>query len=180
MTFLYKILLAGEGATGKSTLVARVKTGKFTEGMKMTIGVDFTPYQIKYEGEDYLLQLWDLGGQERFQFMHAAYTLGAHGAILIHDLSRPSTAFKLPNWLKIVTEKNPKNLPVLLVGSKLDLVDVGTAIKFVLDPFFDQFHSIGHLTISSKTGQGVEEVFTQLVAHIRKTKSNAPQRPNFK
>lgn len=181
MGFIYKILLCGEGAVGKSALVYRLKTGEFNEALRMTIGVDFYPHRFTYGDppEEFTLQIWDLGGQERFQGLHSAYIKGAHGAILMHDLTRNSTAFALSKWHKLATEEN-KNLPIILVGSKLDLVDQKTAIKFLLDPFFDQFRAIKHVVISSKTGVNIQEVFTSLVEHLRKTKPTGVQRATVK
>jgi small GTP-binding protein len=164
--YVFKIILAGEGAVGKTTLVYRLKTGTFLDDTKMTIGVDFYPYKVDYNGLAITLQIWDLGGQERFQFMHESYTRGGNLAILVYDLTRHSTAERLlKTWLPMMRAKD-KNLPILLVGSKLDLVDPQDAIKMVFNPIFDPVRAFDHVLISSKTGSGINECFQKVVEHL--------------
>ena len=79
---VYKILVAGDAAVGKSTMIHRFVEGEFVDTKTMTIGVDFFTKKLEI-GADILcvMQLWDLGGQERFRFMIDSYLRGAHGAL---------------------------------------------------------------------------------------------------
>jgi small GTP-binding protein len=166
MKYLFKIVLGGEGGVGKTTLLYRLKTGSFMEDTKMTIGVDFYPHNVKYKGHDVTLQIWDLGGQDRFQFMHQNYCKGAKLGILMYDLSRYSTVKKLEeNWLPIVRTHDAK-LPIILIGSKLDLVDQQDAMKLVFDPSLESIGAFEHLLISSKTGEGVMQVFDRIAERL--------------
>ena len=86
-SYLFKILVAGEGGVGKTTLLYRYIKEEFLKDTEMTIGLDFFSKNIKLDGLDITLQFWDFGGQDRFQFLHDYYTKGASGAILMFDLS---------------------------------------------------------------------------------------------
>jgi small GTP-binding protein len=163
MGFIYKIILGGSGSVGKSTLLYRLKFGRFSEDTKKTIGVDFISYQYKIldNGSELSLQIWDLAGQDRFKKLHPSYIDGAHAAILMHDLTRPETGRDLVDWVAMMREKN-KNLPILLIGSKLDLVNPKEAVRFIMDPMFEVHKAFAHRVISSKTGEGVTDIFQLL------------------
>ncbi|MHA1758100.1 MAG: Rab family GTPase, partial [Promethearchaeota archaeon] len=89
---MYKVITAGEGGVGKTTLLHKFVEGKFKIDTKMTIGVGFFLKDITLEnGKTYSLQLWDFGGQELFRPFLDSYALGANGAILMFDLTRMDT-----------------------------------------------------------------------------------------
>jgi small GTP-binding protein len=140
-------------------LIHRLKTGQFVEGTKMTIGVDFFPYDTFIDEKKVTLQIWDLGGQERFQFMHQAYVKGGALAILAYDLSRFSTFKGLLNtWLGIVRAFNP-SMPLILVGTKLDLVTPQELDLLKSNPDLQKLDYWDHLFVSSKNGVGVQDLF---------------------
>ena len=89
-----KILTAGEGGVGKTTLLHKYIKGEFLADTKMTIGVEFFLKEMNVDGFDVILQLWDFGGQERFRFLLESYVTGARGALLMFDLtSKPWSCF---------------------------------------------------------------------------------------
>lgn len=163
--FIYKILTAGEGGVGKTSLLKRYVEGTFTSDLKLTVGVEFFVKEVKIGENDYALQLWDFGGQDRFQFMHDSYVIGARGALLMFDLTRFLTLKKINNWLKIV-RKHDENLPVLLVGTKVDLEDrISIDDDYALE-MKEQYDLFDFIKISSKTGENVEKCFEMIVEHI--------------
>jgi small GTP-binding protein len=157
MPYTFKILVGGDAAVGKTTLIHRLKTGNFTEKFGMTIGVDFQTHKVNYEGNDVVFQVWDLGGQERFRHILEMYTMGAKAAILMHDLTRPETAEKLETWLDLVRLKD-KNLPVMVLGSKLDLVDQTAVEKRKDANIFKKMAPLDHFYVSAKSGVNVEKI----------------------
>ena len=166
--FVLKVLTAGDGGVGKTTLLHRYVSNRFIADTSMTIGVQFHLKNITFGGVECTLQLWDFGGQERFRFLLPTYASGAKGALLLFDLTRMQTTFSLENsWLPIV-RKEDTNLPVVLMGTKLDMVDPtypsideNYAPDFVRD---NRLH--GYIQTSSKTGERVEEAFRMLVKTI--------------
>ena len=163
--FILKILTAGEGGVGKTTLLHRYVEGKFSAETKMTIGVEFFLKETMVDDNQCTLQLWDFGGQERFRFLLESYVLGAKGALLMFDLTRMMSLENLQQWLNIVRKGNP-NLPVLFVGTKLDLVDEIQVDDDYANSFLKEFNLLGFLKISSKTGENVAEVFNYLTRTI--------------
>ena len=163
--FILKILTAGEGGVGKTTLLHRYVEGKFSAETKMTIGVEFFLKEIEVDGKQCTLQLWDFGGQERFRFLLESYVLGAKGALLMFDLTRPMTLENLEEWVNIVRRSDP-NLPVLFLGTKLDLEnDIMVDDDYALQ-FKDKFKLFDFLKISSKSGENVLDAFNLLTRKI--------------
>lgn len=163
--FILKILTAGEGGVGKTTLLRRYVEGKFSAETKMTIGVEFFLKEVEVDGKQCTLQLWDFGGQERFRFLLESYVLGAKGALLMFDLTRPMTLENLEEWVNLV-RRSDNTIPVLFIGTKLDLeTDIMVEDNYALQ-FKDNYKLFDFLKISSKTGQNVQESFELLTRKI--------------
>ncbi|MHA1682111.1 MAG: Rab family GTPase [Promethearchaeota archaeon] len=166
--FVLKILTAGDGGVGKTTLLHRYVSNRFIADTSMTIGVQFHLKNISFGGIDCTLQMWDFGGQDRFRFLLPTYASGAKGALLLFDLTRMNTTFGLENsWIQIVRKEDPM-LPIILMGTKLDMVDPSSPM---IDPGFgEEFcatHNLqGYVETSSKTGARVDEAFRLLVRSI--------------
>ena len=163
--FILKILTAGEGGVGKTTLLHRYVEGKFSAETKMTIGVEFFLKETEIDSKHCTLQLWDFGGQERFRFLLESYVLGAKGALLMFDLTRMSSLQNLEQWLNIVRKGDP-NLPVLFVGTKLDLGEEIQVDDDYAKTFLKEYNLIDFLKISSKTGEHVSDAFNILTQKI--------------
>ena len=160
-----KVLTSGEGGVGKTTLLHRYVEDKFSSETKMTIGVEFFLKEVMINDRKILLQLWDFGGQERFRFLLQSYVIGARGALLLFDLTRPMTLENIQNWVDICRKEDP-NLPILLLGSKSDLVnDIYIKNDYIMK-YVDQFNLYGYMEISSKTGTNVKEAFENLTTKI--------------
>lgn len=163
--FILKILLAGEGGVGKTTLLHRYVEGKFSAETRMTIGVEFFLKEVEIDSQYCTLQLWDFGGQERFRFLLESYVLGAKGALLLFDLTRPITLEKLENWVSICRRGDP-NLPILFLGTKHDLSnDIMVTNDYALE-FKEAFNLFDYLKVSSKSGENVQKAFNLLTKRI--------------
>ena len=163
--FILKILTAGEGGVGKTTLLHRFVEGQFSADTKMTIGVEFFLKETQIDGQQCTLQLWDFGGQERFRFLLESYVLGAKGALLMFDLTRPITLDNLEQWINIVRKSDP-NLPVIFLGTKNDLTEEIMINDDYAESVKEQFNLFEFLRISSKTGENVQEAFELLTKRI--------------
>jgi len=160
-----KVLTAGEGGVGKTTLLHRYVEGKFSSETKMTIGVEFFLKELNIDGQKVMLQLWDFGGQERFRFLLESYVIGARGALLMFDLTRAMTLENIEQWVKICRKEDP-NLPILFLGSKSDLTDDICVKEDYIEEFKNHFNLYDFLKISSKTGENVELSFENLSRKI--------------
>ncbi|UYP45228.1 hypothetical protein NEF87_001513 [Candidatus Lokiarchaeum ossiferum] len=165
-----KIVIAGDGGTGKTTLINSMKTNCFSYASKITIGVDFAcfPVQIKSSpDQEITFLIYDLGGQKRFHFMHSSYIIGSKAAIILYDLNRPKTFENLEYWITILQKENPY-MPILIGGAKKDLTQP-TDIKYYRKKWqilFQQIENsqyiIDHIVISSKTREGIENIFQKI------------------
>jgi len=156
--YLFKTIIAGSGGTGKTTLLYRFKNNKFLEDTKITIGVEFSIAQVGQA----TLQLWDFAGEERFRDMLPSFCLGANGCIMVFDLGNAKSFLDLSEWLTII-RNNTKTIPVILVGTKLDLIEEGKVEQAVSDEkvkeFLDENNILKFIKISSKNGQNVTVAF---------------------
>jgi len=166
-----KVVIAGEGAVGKSSFLNKVINDVFDETSEMTRGVDFfsATVSFKVDEESYDLILWDFGGQQHFREILHDFVDGASGAFLLFDLTRFNTLDKLEEWIEMLTKFNP--IPILILGTKFDLVDseVDTYFDDMLSKIVDAYDVIfDYQKISSKTGYNIKKPFELLIRRLNK------------
>lgn len=167
-----KILLIGEGAVGKTSLLLQFADNKFFSGNMQTIGVDFKTKIITINGVRIQLQIWDTSGQERFRTITKSYYRGAQGILVVFDISRVDTFNLTKYWISSIKELASDDVDVALVGNKSDLeprVTKEEAINFAKE------NNIPYFETSAKDNSNVTEVFTYLAQTIYKRTSKAPQ-----
>ncbi|XP_024082153.1 ras-related protein Rab-23 [Cimex lectularius] len=123
-----KVVIVGNGAVGKSSMIQRYCKGTFTKDYKKTIGVDFLERQIECEGEEVRLMLWDTAGQEEFDAITKAYYRGAQACVLAFSTTDRDSFEAIQSWKKKV-EDECGEIPTVLVQNKIDLMD-----QTVVDP----------------------------------------------
>ena len=101
--YLFKIVLIGDSAVGKSNLLSRYARNEFNANSKATIGVEFQTQSVDINGKEVKAQIWDTAGQERFRAVTSAYYRGALGALVVYDISRRSTFESARRWLEELT-----------------------------------------------------------------------------
>ncbi|OIW07708.1 hypothetical protein TanjilG_19651 [Lupinus angustifolius] len=121
--YLFKIVLIGDSAVGKSNLLARYARDEFYPNSKSTIGVEFQTQKMDIDGKEVKAQIWDTAGQERFRAVTSAYYRGAVGALLVYDVSRRQTFDSIHRWLNELQTHSDMNVVTILVGNKSDLKD---------------------------------------------------------
>ncbi len=156
--YLFKLVILGDGGVGKTSLAIRMMSGEFSDTMKMTIGLDVHAKELVVEGKHVMLQIWDFGGQDRFRFLLPRYCAQADGAIFLFDMTDPATLLHLGNWMKVLSA-NPSQIPILCVGSKVDLVQRRKVTRDEAIQLARSFYMAGYAEVSAKTGQDVEVVF---------------------
>lgn len=162
-------MVAGAKAVGKTSLIRRFCTGKFSIGTQSTIGVDFETKKVVIEDSIVLLNIWDFAGEEKFRTLFPSYVSGASGALILYDITNRKSLEDLENWLEIINNSpNPPNTK-LLIGSKLDLEEIRQLSKKDVLNFFSRYDFQGKvIECSSKTGYNVESIFVKLGKEILK------------
>jgi small GTP-binding protein len=166
MNYTYKIIVGGDGAVGKTTLLHRFIEGKFRENFQMTLGVEFFVKDIVKDNDLYRLSIWDLGGQRQFKNLAEIYIKGFFGAILAFDLTRYSTLKSIHEWFSKL--KSDLTVPFILIGTKYDLISKEDAElnESLIETLIDEYKFIGYYNTSAKTGLNVENVFKLLLDKI--------------
>lgn len=155
-------MLLGDASVGKTSFTKRFCYNLFNPSERLTIGVDFHVKTIDLHGKKIKLQIWDVGGEERFRFLLPTYCLGANAAFLLYDVTRSQTLDNIVEWTNIVRQKSGP-IPIMLVGSKIDL---GEAQREILREYGIQVAEKNNMDsfaeISSKSGQNVDKTFEVL------------------
>jgi small GTP-binding protein len=159
---LMKVFIAGEGGVGKSSMVERFVKGVFNPNMIMTIGVS---HSVKFvtasNGKKVELQIWDLGGEDRFRFVVPAYIKGSTAGLVVFDTTRYSTYKNLEReWMELIRDNLP-DTPIILIGAKMDSGDSNNDPESY-EELMKKFHVDEILFTSAKTGENVEKVFKRL------------------
>lgn len=103
--YLFKIVLIGDSAVGKSNLLSRFARNEFDSNSKATIGVEFQTQVVDIDGKEIKAQIWDTAGQERFRAVTSAYYRGAVGALVVYDITRRTSFDSVKRWLDELSSK---------------------------------------------------------------------------
>jgi Ras-related protein Rab-1A len=157
-----KVIVVGEGAVGKTSLIVRLTKGIFSLSYLMTIGVNFFVKDVATEDRTVRLVIWDTGGQEQFGFIRQHYFVGSKGALICYDKSETKSFNRLDYWVDQI-KTYCGNIPIIVVGCKADLpetvtYDVGRRYAFQ--------NRAGFAETSAKTGQNVSETFSLLASLV--------------
>ncbi|XP_073148224.1 ras-related protein RABA5b-like [Henckelia pumila] len=122
--YLFKIVVIGDSAVGKSNLLSRFARDEFDHHSKATIGVEFQTQVVEVDGKEVKAQVWDTAGQERFRAVTSAYYRGAVGALIVYDISRKPTFESIKRWLDELNTHCDTAVARMLVGNKCDLENI--------------------------------------------------------
>ncbi|XP_077224337.1 ras-related protein Rab11A [Tasmannia lanceolata] len=119
--YVFKIVLIGDSAVGKSQILSRFARNEFTLDSKATIGVEFQTRTLVIQHKSIKAQIWDTAGQERYRAVTSAYYRGAVGAMLVYDITKRQSFDHIPRWLEELRSHADKNIVIILIGNKTDL-----------------------------------------------------------
>ncbi|XP_062108087.1 ras-related protein RABA5e [Humulus lupulus] len=122
--YLFKIVIIGDSAVGKSNLLSRYARNEFNMHSKATIGVEFQTQSMDIDGKEVKAQIWDTAGQERFRAVTSAYYRGAVGALVVYDITRRTTFDSIGRWLDELKTHSDTTVARMLVGNKSDLENI--------------------------------------------------------
>lgn len=178
-----KLLLIGDSAVGKTSLLLRYMDDKFSQSFVSTIGIDFKVKTTTIDGQPVRMQIWDTAGQERFRTITTSYFRGAHGILLAFDLTERRTFQSVENWVRQITdhlktqggegdekqEDGGEDVALILVGTKSDMVEK-LQVTEVEGQALAAKHQMRFFATSAKFNSNVKESFDAL-ARAALTKS---------
>jgi len=162
--FLFKFIVIGDTAVGKSCLLHRFIDNKFKKESTHTIGVEFGSKIVEVGGRNVKLQIWDTAGQERFRSVTRSYYRGAAGAILVYDTTNRESYNHVSSWLSDARSLANKDIAIIIVGNKTDLTN--REVTFLEASRYAQENDLMFLETSAHNGDGVEEVFLKCARTI--------------
>ena len=171
--YLFKLLLIGDSGVGKSCLLLRYVDETYQESYISTIGVDFKIKTNELDGKVIKLQIWDTAGQERFRTITSSYYRGAHGIIVVYDVTDQESFNNVKVWLQEIDRYANENVNKLLVGNKSDLTSKKVVDYETAKAFADEL-GIPFLETSAKSAANVEQSFMTMGAEIKKRMASQP------
>ncbi|RXN12832.1 potassium voltage-gated channel subfamily H member 4-like protein [Labeo rohita] len=167
----FKLVLLGESAVGKSSLVLRFVKGQFHEYQESTIGAAFLTQTVCLDDTTVKFEIWDTAGQERYHSLAPMYYRGAQAAIVVYDITNTDTFTRAKNWVKELQRQASPNIVIALAGNKADLANK-RAVDFQEAQAYADDNSLLFMETSAKTAMNVNEIF---MAIAKKLPKNEPQ-----
>ena len=163
--YLIKILIVGDSTVGKTNFIKKYVENKFNESYFASTGIDLITTSIKIEGKSFKIQIWDTAGQEKYRAMTKNLFLKTQGIVIIFDISNETSFINLKSWMKDIKEECSADIPMILVGNKLDLED-----KRVIDKErameFAKNEKLEYIETSSKTGENINKALSLIIEKI--------------
>lgn len=167
--FIFKIIIIGDTAVGKSSIMNRYTDNTFEDFSVSTIGLDFKIKGIELDGNKIKLQIWDTAGQERFRAMVSYYYRGANGIFLVFDLTQKSSFIHLKDWMNELKKKDALSMAeIRILGNKADLQDQIEVSDDEIDDFLteNKISRSKYFKISAKDNYKIEESFLNLTKDL--------------
>merc|ERR1712051_804589 len=164
--YLFKLLLIGDSGVGKSCLLLRFADDTYTESYISTIGVDFKIRTLDLGGKTCKLQIWDTAGQERFRTITSSYYRGAHGIIIVYDVTDKESFNNVKHWMQEIDKYAADNVNRLMIGNKCDLSSKKVVSYDEAKELADSL-SVQFLETSAKNAHNVEQAFHTMATEIK-------------
>ena len=162
----YKILLLGDSSVGKTCFLKRYIDNTFQDAYLSTIGFDFKyKFVTLKSGKQVKIQLWDTAGQERFRTIAKSYYKGAHGIVLIYDVTVKKTYDNIRKWLNQIKNEASRRISIILVGNKIDCDDKREVTTEEGQKLADS-NQLPFYEASAKESININECFQDLIEKI--------------
>ncbi|MFX0210451.1 MAG: Rab family GTPase [Candidatus Hodarchaeota archaeon] len=175
-----KIIMLGDAAVGKTSLVNRFVHRTFKGSYRATLGLDLMFRDILIPGKGTVrLQIWDVAGQTQFRTMRKRFYAGTAGAVIVFDVTRPNTFQNLNYWVEELQE-NIGDIPIAMVGNKADMIGMIATDEEKENSWATKNQAVIYLRTSAKTGENVDDVFevlaNEVLQTLEKLNPSAPRR----
>jgi len=170
-TCQFKLVLLGESAVGKSSLVLRFVKGQFHEYQESTIGAAFLTQTISIDENTIVkFEIWDTAGQERYHSLAPMYYRGAQAAIVVYDITNQESFAKAKNWIKELQRQAHPNIVIALSGNKADLA-AKRVVEYEEAQAYAEDNGLLFMETSAKSSMNVQDIFTVIARKLPKNES---------
>ncbi len=166
-SYLFKYIIIGDSAVGKSNILLRYIHDNFNEEFQSTIGVEFGAKNIKIEDKIFRIQIWDTAGQETFRSITRAYYKNSVCAFVVYDITNKNSFQNVKSWIEDCRKQSPKTVFMVLIGNKVDLED-NRQVSYEEGSVFAEKNGMLFFETSAKTGKNIEEIFLKSSMEIAK------------
>ncbi|ORY87835.1 GTP-binding protein ypt5 [Protomyces lactucae-debilis] len=158
--FQFKLVLLGESAVGKSSLVMRFVKGQFSDFRESTIGAAFLTQTLALDEETTVkFEIWDTAGQERYKSLAPMYYRNANCAVVVYDITQAASLDKAKAWVKELQRQAQDNIVIALAGNKLDLAADKRAIQTADAQAYADEAGLLFFETSAKESENVQALF---------------------
>ena len=167
--FQYKILLLGPSGAGKTSLLLKYSDNIF-ENVAPTVGVDVRYKYITYENKKIKLDIWDTAGQERYNSVTNSCLNGTNAIIFVYDMTKKASFEKLKTWINNNIDKI-EDMVKMVVENKIDIKEEREVSQEDINNFKKDYNIKEVYSTSAKTGDGINEMFMELIKQLLNNKN---------
>ena len=168
--FQFKLVLLGDSAVGKSSLVLRFVRGQFFEYQESTIGAAFLTQTVALNDTTVKFEIWDTAGQERYHSLAPMYYRGAEVAIVVYDITSFKSFEGAKNWVRDLKLYGQPNVVIALAANKCDLDAQFREVSAQEGQAYARDEDMAYFETSAKTAHNVRAMFVALAKRVPRTK----------
>lgn len=161
----FKLVLLGESAVGKSSLVLRFVKGQFHEFQESTIGAAFLTQTVVLDDTTVKFEIWDTAGQERYHSLAPMYYRGAQAAIVVYDITNADTFTRAKTWVRELQRQARPDIVIALAGNKSDLGSRRT-VEYEEANAYAEENGLLFMETSAKNANNVNEIFLAIARRL--------------
>lgn len=161
----HKLVLLGETAVGKTCVTIRFVRNEFFEFQEPTIGAAFLTQSITLDNMVVKFEIWDTAGQERYRSLAPMYYRGATAAIIVYDVTNPSSFEGAKSWVKELQRRGDPKVVIALAANKADL-EHKRKVPIAEGDEYAQDNGIIHMQTSAKTGMNIKDLFVEIAKRL--------------
>lgn len=176
----FKLVLLGESAVGKSSIVHRFVKDSFDDFRESTIGAAFLTQTLQFDEQTTIkFEIWDTAGQERYKSLAPMYYRNANAALVVYDITQEASLERAKSWIKELQRQASEDIVIALAGNKVDLESERKVSKETAQVLATE-ENLLFFEVSAKTGEGIKEIFTEIAKKLPIEAQTKPKAANGK